>query len=99
MSFLSIAVYTPEQLAEKYSNITFLFYCVILVLVVALHHSIYRCDLEADWFVIFLCLLFVYLIYNHEAGEENFCMLFLHTTLNHTGICYFHFPMPLFLVL
>lgn len=35
-------VYTPEQLAEKYSNITFLFYCMILVLVVALHHSIYR---------------------------------------------------------
>ncbi|GMN57359.1 hypothetical protein TIFTF001_026470 [Ficus carica] len=35
-------VYTPEQLAEKYSNITFLFYCMTLVLVVALHHSIYR---------------------------------------------------------
>ncbi|OMO98537.1 Magnesium transporter NIPA, partial [Corchorus capsularis] len=35
-------VYTPEQLAEKYSNITFLFYCLILVLVVALHHTIYR---------------------------------------------------------
>lgn len=35
-------VYTPEQLAEKYGNITFLFYCMILVLVVALHHSIYR---------------------------------------------------------
>ncbi|XP_065867102.1 probable magnesium transporter NIPA8 isoform X1 [Euphorbia lathyris] len=35
-------VYTPEQLAEKYSNITFLFYCMILVTVVALHHYIYR---------------------------------------------------------
>ncbi|EXB41422.1 hypothetical protein L484_007572 [Morus notabilis] len=35
-------VYTPEQLAEKYSNVTFLFYCVILILVVAVHHSIYR---------------------------------------------------------
>ncbi|KAL7220963.1 hypothetical protein ACSBR1_023003 [Camellia fascicularis] len=35
-------VYTPEQLAEKYSNITFLFYCLILVLVVAFHHSVYR---------------------------------------------------------
>lgn len=35
-------VYTPDQLAEKYSNITFLVYCLILVLVVALHHSIYR---------------------------------------------------------
>ncbi|XP_022740388.1 probable magnesium transporter NIPA8 isoform X2 [Durio zibethinus] len=35
-------VYTPEQLAEKYSNITFLLYCLILILVVALYHSIYR---------------------------------------------------------
>nr|GMC55624.1 probable magnesium transporter NIPA8 isoform X1 [Ipomoea batatas] len=35
-------VYTPEQLAEKYSNITFLLYCLILVLVVAFHHSVYR---------------------------------------------------------
>ncbi|KAM6549465.1 hypothetical protein CsatB_021141 [Cannabis sativa] len=35
-------VYTPEQLAEKYSNITFLFYCMILVVVVAVHHSIYK---------------------------------------------------------
>ncbi|XP_027101850.1 probable magnesium transporter NIPA8 [Coffea eugenioides] len=35
-------VFTPEQLAEKYSNVTFLLYCLILVLVVALHHSIYR---------------------------------------------------------
>lgn len=35
-------VYTPEQLAEKYSNIAFVLYGLILVLVVALHHSIYR---------------------------------------------------------
>ncbi|KAK4774546.1 hypothetical protein SAY86_009481 [Trapa natans] len=35
-------VYTPEQLAEKYSNITFLFYCVILALIVVCHHMIYR---------------------------------------------------------
>ncbi|KAB1200613.1 NIPA-like protein 3 [Morella rubra] len=35
-------VYTPEQLAEKYSNITFLLYGLILILVVAIHHSIYR---------------------------------------------------------
>ncbi|XP_052180186.1 probable magnesium transporter NIPA8 [Diospyros lotus] len=35
-------VYTPEQLAEKFSNITFLLYCLILVLVVALHHFLYR---------------------------------------------------------
>ncbi|XP_022774174.1 probable magnesium transporter NIPA8 isoform X2 [Durio zibethinus] len=35
-------VYTPEQLAEKYGNITFLLYCLILILLVALHHSIYR---------------------------------------------------------
>ncbi|OAY37080.1 probable magnesium transporter NIPA8 isoform X1 [Manihot esculenta] len=35
-------VYTPEQLTEKYSNMTFLFYCMILIVVVALHHYIYR---------------------------------------------------------
>ncbi|XP_043703411.1 probable magnesium transporter NIPA8 [Telopea speciosissima] len=35
-------VYTPEQLAEKYSNVIFLLYCLILILVVAVHHSIYR---------------------------------------------------------
>jgi hypothetical protein len=35
-------VYTPEQLAEKYSNITFLLYCLILVVVVTINHSIYR---------------------------------------------------------
>lgn len=35
-------VYTPEQLAEKYSNVTFVFYCVLLIFIVAVHHSIYR---------------------------------------------------------
>lgn len=35
-------VYTPEQLAEKYSNVAFLLYCIMLIVVVALHHSVYR---------------------------------------------------------
>ncbi|CAN4080497.1 unnamed protein product [Withania somnifera] len=35
-------VYTPEQLAENYSNIIFFLYCLGLVFVVALHHSIYN---------------------------------------------------------
>ncbi|MFS7956475.1 putative magnesium transporter NIPA [Helianthus anomalus] len=35
-------VYTQEQLAEKYSNITFLFYCLFLVVVVVMHHYVYR---------------------------------------------------------
>ncbi|KAK6912892.1 Magnesium transporter NIPA [Dillenia turbinata] len=35
-------VYTPEQLAENYSNIIFLIYCLALVLIVVLHHFIYR---------------------------------------------------------
>ncbi|CAN1243982.1 Probable magnesium transporter NIPA8 [Linum perenne] len=35
-------VFTPEQLVEKYSNITFLFYLMILILIVALHQYIYR---------------------------------------------------------
>ncbi|KAL9994234.1 putative magnesium transporter NIPA [Helianthus debilis subsp. tardiflorus] len=35
-------VYTQDQLAEKYSNITFLFYCLLLVAVVAMHHYVYR---------------------------------------------------------
>lgn len=46
------SVYTPEQLVEKYGNITFLLYCVILILVVALHHSIYR--LELKWILSFV---------------------------------------------
>ncbi|KVI09273.1 Magnesium transporter NIPA [Cynara cardunculus var. scolymus] len=35
-------VYTQEQLAEKYSNTTFLLYCVLLILVVVMHHYVYR---------------------------------------------------------
>ncbi|CAL9248559.1 unnamed protein product [Arabidopsis halleri] len=35
-------VFTPEQLAEKYSNVTFLVYCGILILIVAVHHFLYR---------------------------------------------------------
>ncbi|KAL1547419.1 putative magnesium transporter NIPA8 [Salvia divinorum] len=35
-------VYTPEQLAEKYGNTTFLIYCLILVIIVILSHSMYR---------------------------------------------------------
>ncbi|KAF3435337.1 hypothetical protein FNV43_RR22424 [Rhamnella rubrinervis] len=35
-------VFTPEQLAEKYSNLIFILYCLSLVLIVAIHHSIYR---------------------------------------------------------
>lgn len=35
-------VYTPEELAEKYRNVTFLLYCMTLVLIVAFHHYIYR---------------------------------------------------------
>ncbi|KAF8108135.1 hypothetical protein N665_0114s0027 [Sinapis alba] len=35
-------VFTPEQLAEKYSNVTFLVYCGILILIVAVNHFLYR---------------------------------------------------------
>lgn len=35
-------VYTQEQLAEKYSNTTFLLYCMLLILVVVMHHYVYR---------------------------------------------------------
>ncbi|KAM3358460.1 putative magnesium transporter NIPA8 [Capsicum galapagoense] len=35
-------VYTAEQLAENYANVVFLLYCLGLVFVVALHHSIYN---------------------------------------------------------
>ncbi|XP_076925822.1 putative magnesium transporter NIPA8 [Bidens hawaiensis] len=35
-------VYTQDQLAEKYINITFLFYCLLLMVVVAMHHYVYR---------------------------------------------------------
>ncbi|GJR17374.1 probable magnesium transporter NIPA8 [Tanacetum coccineum] len=39
-------VYTQDQLAEKYSNITFLFYCLLLVVVVIMHHYVYR---RGEW--------------------------------------------------
>ncbi|XP_047310187.1 probable magnesium transporter NIPA8 [Impatiens glandulifera] len=35
-------VFTPEELTEKYSNINFLLYCVILLFIVLLHHLVYR---------------------------------------------------------
>ncbi|CAE5958779.1 unnamed protein product [Arabidopsis arenosa] len=41
--FLVAFVFTPEQLAEKYSNVTFLVYCGILILIVVVHHFLYRC--------------------------------------------------------
>ncbi|XP_019427596.1 PREDICTED: probable magnesium transporter NIPA8 isoform X1 [Lupinus angustifolius] len=35
-------VYTPEQLAEKYTNSAFLLYLLALIFIVALHHTIYK---------------------------------------------------------
>ncbi|KAK7267116.1 hypothetical protein RIF29_19780 [Crotalaria pallida] len=35
-------VYTPEQLAEKYTNTAFILYLLALILIVAFHHSIYK---------------------------------------------------------
>ncbi|MQL73606.1 hypothetical protein Taro_005960 [Colocasia esculenta] len=35
-------VFTPEQLTEKYRNLVFLCYCIILLLIVAANHYIYR---------------------------------------------------------
>ncbi|XP_020581323.1 probable magnesium transporter NIPA8 [Phalaenopsis equestris] len=35
-------VYTPEQLAEKYSNLVFLLYCLMLIVVVIINHYMYR---------------------------------------------------------
>lgn len=35
-------VYTPEELADKYSHVVFLLYCLMLILVVIFHHSVYR---------------------------------------------------------
>ncbi|CAH8363631.1 unnamed protein product [Eruca vesicaria subsp. sativa] len=35
-------VFTPEELAEKYSNVTFLVYCGILIIIVAVNHFLYR---------------------------------------------------------
>lgn len=69
-------VYTPEQLAERYSNITFLLYCLILILVVALLHSIYRRgelvvavaghDLKRYWYML---LPFSYAIVSGAVGS------------------------------
>lgn len=35
-------VYTPEQLTEKYTNVAFLLYLLALIVIVVLHHSIYK---------------------------------------------------------
>ncbi|RWR86902.1 putative magnesium transporter NIPA8 [Cinnamomum micranthum f. kanehirae] len=35
-------VYTPQELTKKYSNLVFLVYCMILMLIVAANHNIYR---------------------------------------------------------
>ncbi|THG02223.1 hypothetical protein TEA_004568 [Camellia sinensis var. sinensis] len=80
-------VYTPEQLAEKYSNITFLFYCLILVLVVAFHHSVYRrgevllaipgYDLKPYWQML---LPFSYAIVSGAVGSCS--VLFAKSLLN-----------------
>lgn len=35
-------VYTPEQLAEKYSNVVFVLYCLMLIVVVIINHYTYR---------------------------------------------------------
>eukprot|EP01018_Ginkgo_biloba_P017851 Gb_23568 [translate_table: standard] len=35
-------VYTPEQLMDKYTNHVFLLYCLGVVLIVAVNHSVYR---------------------------------------------------------
>ncbi|KAH0969628.1 hypothetical protein GBA52_028554 [Prunus armeniaca] len=80
-------VYTPEQLAEKYSNIAFLLYCLILVLVVALQHSIYRRgellhavsgqDLRPYWHML---LPFSYAIVSGAVG--SFSVLFAKSLAN-----------------
>ncbi|KAB2614164.1 hypothetical protein D8674_036480 [Pyrus ussuriensis x Pyrus communis] len=80
-------VYTPQQLAEKYSNIAFLLYCMILVLVVALHHSIYRRgellhavsgqDLRPYWHML---LPFSYAIVSGAVG--SFSVLFAKSLSN-----------------
>lgn len=35
-------VFTPAELTEKYSNVTFLLYCIILLFIVLVHHLVYR---------------------------------------------------------
>ncbi|KAK3011346.1 hypothetical protein RJ639_012797 [Escallonia herrerae] len=71
-------VYTPEQLAEKYSNITFLLYCLILVLVVTLHQYLYRRgellltvpghDLKSYWHML---LPFSYAVVSGAVGSYS----------------------------
>ncbi|RAL38192.1 hypothetical protein DM860_000886 [Cuscuta australis] len=80
-------VYTPDQLAEKYSNITFLLYCLVLVLVVALHHSVYRRgdqllnvpgnDLKPYWQIL---LPFSYAVVSGSVG--SFSVLFAKSLSN-----------------
>ncbi|XP_050380309.1 probable magnesium transporter NIPA8 [Argentina anserina] len=80
-------VFTPEQLAEKFSNITFLLYCLILMLIVAVHHSIYRrgvllhavCghDLRSYWHML---LPFSYAIVSGAVG--SFSVLFAKSLSN-----------------
>ncbi|KAL6143024.1 hypothetical protein ACLB2K_053723 [Fragaria x ananassa] len=80
-------VFTPEQLAEKFSNITFLLYCLILILIVALHHSIYRRgvllhavsghDLRSYWHML---LPFSYAIVSGAVG--SFSVLFAKSLSN-----------------
>uniref|UniRef100_A0A2P2M6I9 Probable magnesium transporter n=1 Tax=Rhizophora mucronata TaxID=61149 RepID=A0A2P2M6I9_RHIMU len=80
-------VYTPEQLAEKYSNIAFLMYCMILVLVVALHHyiyskgelliAVYGQDLRPYWHML---LPFSYAIVSGAIG--SFSVLFAKSLSN-----------------
>ncbi|KAK9925611.1 hypothetical protein M0R45_033930 [Rubus argutus] len=80
-------VYTPEQLAEKFSNITFLLYCLILILIVGVHHSIYRRgellhavsghDLRSYWNML---LPFSYAIVSGAVG--SFSVLFAKSLSN-----------------
>lgn len=69
-------VYTPEQLTEKFSNIAFLLYCLILVIVVAVHHYIYRIgevllavtghDIKVYWVIL---LPFSYAVVSGAVGS------------------------------
>lgn len=69
-------VYTTEQLAEKYTNITFLLYCIILLLIVVFNHYVYRRgellfgasgrDLKSYWH---LLLPFSYAIVSGAVGS------------------------------
>lgn len=69
-------VYTAQQLAEKYTNITFLLYCFILLLIVVFNHYVYRRgelllgassrDLKSYWH---LLLPFSYAIVSGAVGS------------------------------